>query len=408
MLLLIFHMTEFWKFIEDNAKVSPEKLRLKYHGKTMPFDIDLAITQIECRRRFAVKFAETLANNPHWIFPSLLAGEQATSDMAANFHTSLMDKGTQICDLTAGLGIDSTHFASKCRHVTAVEQDNMKYRILAENVVQSGFQNFEIICGDCRELIKSFEGQFDTIFIDPARRASDGSRVFCLSQCQPDITAMLSDIFRLSPRLIIKMSPMLDITHTLNELPGTTAIYSVGTPTECKETVADVRLSPPDHPVSISAVTLGNPDSTITFTADEEHDAGCTIASPGKLNDYRYLLEPYPAVMKAAPLKLLSQRYNIDKLHPNTHIYLSTTPVSNFPGNTFRIIDIITFESRNLKTIARKYPALQITTRNFLLTPEKLRAKLKTRDTGLLRLFAVTMHHDTPLMIITESPSPTP
>lgn len=401
-------MTEFWKFIEDNAKVSPEKLRLKYHGKTMPFDIDLAITQIECRRRFAMKFAETLANNPHWLFPSLLAGEQATSDMAANFHTSLVDKGARICDLTAGLGIDSTHFASKCIHVTAIEKNNLKYRMLAENVAQSGILNFETICGDCRELIKSFEGQFDTIFIDPARRASDGSRVFCLSECQPDITAMLPGIFRLSPRLIIKMSPMLDITHTLKELPGTTAIYSVGTPTECKEIVADVRVSPPDHPVSISAVTLGNPDSIFTFTADEERDAICTIVSPGKLNSYRYLLEPYPALMKAAPLKLLSQRYNIDKLHPNTHIYLSPTPVSNFPGNTFKIIDIIPFESRNIKTIARKFPELQISTRNFPLSPEKLRAKLKTRDTGLLRLFAVTMHHDSPMMIITESPPPTP
>lgn len=408
MLLLIFHMTEFWKFIEDNAKVSPEKLRLKYHGKTMPFDIDLAITQIECRRRFAMKFAETLANYPQWIFPSLLAGEQATSDIAADFHTSLIDENTRLCDLTAGLGIDATHFAYKCGHVTAVEQDSQKCRILAENAAHSGILNFETICGDCREVIKSLDCKFDTIFIDPARRATDGSRVFSLSQCQPDIAAMLPDIFRLSPRLIIKMSPMLDITHTLKELPGTTAIYSVGTPTECKEIVADVRLSPPDHPVSISAVTLGNPDSTITFTADEEHDAGCTIASPGKLNDYRYLLEPYPAVMKAAPFKLLSQRYNIDKLHPNTHIYLSPTPVSNFPGNTFKIIDIIPFESRNIKTVARKYPALQISTRNFPLSPEKLRAKLKTRDTGLLRLFAVTMHHDTPLMIITESLSPTP
>lgn len=403
MLLLIFHMSEFWKFIEDNAKVSPEKLRLKYHGKPMPFDIDLAITQIECRRRFAMKFAETLANHPHWIFPSLLAGEQATSDIAADFHASLVDEGARICDLTAGLGIDATHFASKGSHVTAIEQDNLKCCTLAENTARSGISNLEAICGDCRELIKSLDSKFDTIFIDPARRATDGSRIFCLSQCQPDITPMLPDIFRLSPRLIIKMSPMLDITHTLKELPGTTAIYSVGTPTECKEIVADVKLISPDYPVSISAVTLGDPDSTITFTADEEHDAGCTIVSPGKLNDYRYLLEPYPAVMKAAPLKLLSQRYHIDKLRSNTHIYLSQIPISNFPGNTFIIIDIIQFESRNIKTIARKYPELQITTRNFPLTPEKLRAKLKTRDTGNLRLFAVTMHPDIPLMIITES-----
>lgn len=399
-------MKEFWKFIEDNAKISPEKLRLKYHGKSMPFDIDLAITQIECRRRFAMKFTETIANNPHWIFPSLLAGEQATSDIAADFHTSLIDESTRLCDLTAGLGIDATHFAFRCGHVTAVEHDSLKCRMLAENAAHSGISNLETICGDCREVIKSLDCKFDTIFIDPARRATDGSRVFSLSQCQPDITAMLPDIFRISPRLIIKMSPMLDISHTLNELPGTTAIYSIGTTTECKEIVADARSTLPETPVTISAVTLGNSDKTITFTADEERDAKCTIADSHNQNDYHYLLEPYPAVMKAAPLKLLSQRYHIDKLHPNTHIYLSPTPITNFPGNTFRIIDIIPFESRNIKTIARKYPELQITTRNFPLTPEKLRSKLKTRDTGSLRLFAVTMHPDTPMMIITKySPS---
>lgn len=393
-------MYDFWKFVEDNAKVSPEKLRLKYHGKTVPFDIDLAITQIECRRRFDIKLATTLNNNPHWLFPSILAGEQSTSDIAAEFHTSLLSEETDVCDLTAGLGIDAIHFAAKCPNVTTVERDELKCRFLDINAVNSGFTNLKTVCADCREFIKDKSRRFNTIFIDPARRADDGSRVFSLSQCTPDIISMLPEIQVITPRLIIKMSPMLDISQTLSDLPSTAAIYSVGTTTECKELVADLRFPVSESSVAITAVTLHHPDKTFTFTRDEEQNASCQLATISRLPDYKYLLEPYPAVMKAAPYKMLSQHYNIDKIHNNTHLYLSDKPVDDFPGHTFRIIEIIKFESRNIKVLSKKYPQLQVTARNFPLSAEKLRSKLKTHDTGSLRLFAVTMHPDIPLMII--------
>lgn len=368
----------------------------------MPFDVDLAIVQIECRRRFDVKLAETLNKNPRWLFPSLLAGEQSTSDLAAEFHTSLLTEYIDVCDLTAGLGIDATHFTAKCLNVTAVERDELKCQLLGLNATNSGINNLTIICADCCEVIKNKSRRFDTVFIDPARRADDGSRVFSLSQCTPDILSLLPEISEITPRLIIKMSPMLDISQVLNDLPATVAIYSVGTSTECKELVADLRFPVSESSVNISAVTLQHPDKSFTFTRDEEYSATCNFATSKQLPDYKYLFEPYPSVMKAGPIKLLSQRYNIDKIHNNTHIYLSETYVRNFPGHIYRIVEVIKFESRNIKVLAKKYPQLQVTTRNFPMSVEKLRTKLKTRDTGNLRLFAVTMQPDIPLMIIVE------
>ena len=382
---------EFWAFIDENKDIDPYKLRLKYHGDDTA---DFAILQIECRKKYAKKLAKTLMRQ-HWLFPDSISGEQSTSDILADFHASLISKGDTVVDLTAGLGIDCIHFASRAASVTAVEMNPFKAEILAYNT-DGG--NINVICSDCRDFVSNYSGEkFDVAFIDPARRADDGSRVFSLADCSPNVVNMLSDISRIARRLIIKMSPMLDISHTASLLPCLSKMIVVGTTTECKELVAIVdfdkesenELGYVNDRYIIEAVTIG-PDATysdLSFTWTENATATPSFAMP-KAGDYLYM--PYPAVMKAAPFNLLSEMYHVSLLHANTHIYVSSVCDDSFPGTVMSIIEVLPYASSVIKRLNRKYKKLNITARNFSISADALRKKLKVSDGGDMRLFAVT------------------
>lgn len=399
----IFLSMDFWKFVDDNINADVMKLRLKYHNSShaLPFDAETAISQIECRRKFGKKLAETLSQNPHFLFPDTLSGEQSTSDLLAGYHASLITEGERVIDLTAGLGIDCLHFAEKTPHVTAIEINTLK----AEALTLNSEGKIHVVCADCREYVATYDGpKCDTAFIDPARRATDGSRVYALEQCEPDVTTMLADIFRISRRLIVKMSPMLDITRSAEELHGVRRMIALGTRAECKELIAVC-----DNPGAISqpmlteAVTLLSDGSQVSFTfsRDEELQATATYAEP-RVGSYLY--EPYPAVMKAGPFRLLSERFGVDKLSANTHLYTSELPVNGFPGETSVIKEVLPYSSAVIKRLRKQYPKINVAARNFDIPADAVKKKLGVKDGGDLKLTATRT--DRPILIVTERIEP--
>ena len=197
-----------FSWINTHINDDTAKLRLKY-GRERADEI----LQIECRRKHGSKLAETLAANPEFVFPTALSGEQSTSDRLARFHAALVGHAARVADLTAGLGIDAMSMASKTGNVVAVERDADVADALRSN--SSSLGNLEVVCADCRDVVEAWARDgisFDCIFIDPARRAADGGRVYALDQCEPDVVAMLPTLKRITRRLVIKASPMLDIT----------------------------------------------------------------------------------------------------------------------------------------------------------------------------------------------------
>lgn len=393
---------EFWKFIEENAHADASKLRLKYHNAKGTFDYGFAITQIECRRKFAKKLQRTLEIE-HFLFPSVLAGEQATSDRLAAYHSAFIGPNDTIVDLTAGLGIDACHMAEASPGVIAIERDEPKAECLRHNF---GDLLKDVANVDCRNYLGQCEDDaFDVAFIDPARRSVDGGRVFALADCEPNVLEMLPILKKKAKRLLIKASPMLDITNTLRELPGVRSIMAIGTPTECKEIFAQANLREEGLPIDdvvISAVTLAEDGQyrSINFTRREEAEAKAEIRRP---EAGKYLLEPYPAVMKAAPYDFLSRRYGIGKISANTQLYIGDAPVEHFPGEAFKIVEVIPYESKCIKRLKGRYPKIQITARNFDMTADNLRKKLGVKDGGDKRLFAVTASSGEKLMVVAES-----
>lgn len=407
---------DFWPWVHKNKSGDTAKLLLASNSQT---DINLreAVKQIECRSRFGKKLSDTLSRFENFYFPSFLSGEQATGDLLATYHATLIDEGVTVVDLTAGLGIDALHLAAKASSVIAIERNVELAKALEYNAKGLNISNIRVIHGDCVQLAEDLKG--DIAFIDPARRAGDGSRVFGLKDCEPDIIGMLPILRRNFKTLILKASPMLDISKTIEDLPGVSNIYAIGTSTECKELLAVVNLSSPiasesvnsgDALPEIHAVTVLNEGKAIDFKFDkaEEGSAESTILR-GFPQKGAFLFVPYPSVMKTAPVRLLSQRYGLYKFHDNTHLYYGDDKekAGDFPGDIFEIIDVVSWQSKNLKRFKSKYPNVMVSVRNFGMTAEALRAKLGVREGGKerLRLFGVGLgkdHTDKVLLVCKE------
>lgn len=388
-----------FQWIADHAAEDVTRLRLR-HGAERAADI----LQIECRRRFGGKLRHTLAANPEFVFPTALAGEQSTSDALAAYHSSLLQEGERVADLTAGLGVDAMAMSLKA-NVVAVEMEQLKVDALRLNARH--LPQLTAVCADCRHwLAEQAEKAFSTVFIDPARRAANGGRVYALSDCEPDVTAMLPQLRRVCKRLIIKASPMLDITHTLSLLPDAVRVIALGTTTECKELVIECRFDATVVEPTIEAVTLtpdGEVVSQMQFLRSEEVSAEVECAEP---QAGMWLYDPYPAVMKAAPMRLLGACYGVSKLAPQSHLWLSTDRVDAFPGHAYRVERVEQCSSRILKQLANQRVRASITTTNFPMTADVLRARLRAVD-GPARLFASTDSCGERVLIFTSPFTPT-
>ncbi|MDE7451903.1 MAG: class I SAM-dependent methyltransferase [Paramuribaculum sp.] len=383
--------SETLDWIDLNAKANASALRLKYAGDSQK---SFAILQIECRRKAATKLNETLACR-EFIFPTSLSAEQCTSDILAHFHASLV-KGDSVLDMTAGLCIDAFNVAREVRHIIAIERNEILTEAAETNAEALGINNIEIINADSVGWLQATDRRFDTIFIDPARRGEGGKRIFALSDCEPDVVELLPLIRQKCSRLIVKASPMLDISSVISSLGSETTIYITGSPTECKEVVAVVDFGSSAIP-SINAVTLSSTvDSRFSFTEQEEREAIPSYSYPMAA---MYLYEPYPAAMKSGGFSLMSSRFGAYKLDKNTHLYISEKTIENFPGERFRILEVHPFSKQVVKSFTEKYPEINISTRNFILKPTELAKKLKIKEGGILRLFAVKALNELCLII---------
>jgi predicted RNA methylase len=391
----------FWTWIEQHLNDDATRLRLKFTKADLPFDVALAILQIECRKKYAKKFNRTLSACPHFLFPDSIAAEQATSDLLATYHASLINDGDSVIDLTAGLGIDAMHCATKAKSVTACEQRDVAAQALQHNAEQSGLTDFKVFNGDCRDFLNNNpELKVDTIFIDPARRADDGSRIYALSDCMPNVVEMLPLIRSHCNRLIIKASPMLDIAKTISELgTNVSRIIALGNHSECKELIAVMDFSNVSEEPTIEAVTLDNEGAQCVFSFAEHDDERLTInyATP---TEGAYLYEPYPATMKAGAFKLLADRFKLTKLSGNTHLYFGDKAIEDFPGDRFKIERVIPYASKNIKRFKKEYPKISVAVRNFGISADNLRSKLGVSDGGDLRVIGVTNSSDDRLLLV--------
>ena len=337
------------------------------------------LQQIEGRERTADKLP-TFASIPDWWYPVRLSCEQCSSELTARYKASLLSplalgegKEERLLDLTGGYGVDTYFLSEQFIHTDYVEQNEELCRIAAHNFALSQKSKVErqklsiaIHNTTAEDFLLSSpcgEAGWGLIFLDPARRDSHGSKVFRIEECTPNVVELLPTLLAHSKRLLIKLSPMLDLTQAVTSLSQVNwDIHIVAIKNEVKEVLL---LS--GGTGQITTIDLAQKDQAFVFTREEEQHCGLDIRD-GKLANYLY--EPNAAILKAGAYKLVAQRFGLHKLDVNTHLYTSRQFIENFPGRVWRIT-----EKQNLKQA-------NVLTRNYPLTPEQLKKKLHLRDGG--------------------------
>lgn len=389
-----------WLWIDAHITDNPDKLRLKYASDPTLND---AVNQIDCRQRTASKLAVTLTNK-RFRFPSTISAEQCTGDAIASIHAEMIAPGSKVLDMTCGLGIDTFHIATGAAHVTACEI-NAEYAEVAEyNARTTGLENVKILNTDSVEYLRSLpDDSYDCIFIDPARRGEHGERVFAIDRCTPDVTSILPKMLSVAPTVIIKASPMLDVSHTIASLTNVAKVTAIGTDRECKELVIECRRNHTEPPILSAMTILGNvtanETTTIEFTQKDENNAMPETAPPVAGG---WIYEPYAPVLKIAPFRYLCEKFGATKLDVNTHLYTAITPLPGFPGREMRITEVLDMNKRNMRDLSKRYPCIDVTTRNLPIKAAELTARLKVKPSGRLRLFGCTCQQLGRIMIVTE------
>lgn len=372
------------EFIKRHINDDPAKLRLKYHGDNEAMN---AVLQLECRRKTSSKLNMTLRFED-FLFPTSLSAEQCTSDDLAAFHASLINPGSNVIDMTCGLGIDTFHIARCGCHVTALEKEPAVAMCARHNAEVLGLESYvDIINADSVTWLEEQSGRTDVIFIDPARRGEGGRRLYSLSDCAPDILGILSLLRSRCNKLIVKASPMLDISALSESLcPYLKDFYITGSQRECKELVAvmDFRTEIKED-VKIHVVT-GSKEA-FCFTAKEEKDASImeSMPEPGDI-----IHEPWAVTMKSGAFRILASRYGLDAISHDTHLYHAATDNPEFPGRRYAIIDVLPFNKQGIKkAVSITEGHAEVSARNFGMKSEQLAERLRIRQSGELRIWGV-------------------
>ncbi|MCM1483104.1 MAG: class I SAM-dependent methyltransferase [Muribaculaceae bacterium] len=355
-----------------------------------------AAVQVECKRKGARKIP-LMADNSHVVFPTLLSVEQCTSELLAEYHASLVPAYSRIADLTSGLGVDVMAMSRRVSSVTAVEREPIVADALRHNTAAMGCENVRVVCADCRDWLKTCEETYDVIFIDPARRDSTGGRVYNMADCEPDIVSMMPDMLAHAHKVIIKASPMYDAVKATHELDGYVShIRLVGTKTECKELLITCCNSPEPGPV-FEAVTIADGKyHTFSWHADDAASASATYGKPAVGMS---LYEPWPSVMNGGAFTLLSERFGIAKIAPNTHLYISTEFVPEFPGHAYVIERVEDFSKKAIKEVAKEHDRINVATRNFIMSAPELEKRLKIKSGGDHKLYGVRDSDGHPILL---------
>lgn len=410
----------------------------KYPEVDMPFALD----QIRGRKMARVKL-------PRWaslegiIYPPHISMEQCSSESTALYKAELAarllglpassfgiemkaENEIEFVDLTGGFGVDFSYIAARLGVKSMyVERQAHLCEAAKENFGRLGLKNTIVKNGDGIEILHSFHPKkkdaasaddslgitydqprsllktnlgLKIIFIDPARRDDAGNKVVSLKDCTPDVTVLQEEMLSKADYVIIKLSPMLDWHRAISELSHVREVHIISVNNECKELL--LVLSARNMGGNLRIYCINDAQS---FVCDElDMESSQVKIAPSTLEEMQYLYEPNASLMKAGCFGVLSDRYDARMLSKNSHLFVSREPIAAFPGRSFRIIAVSSFNKKELKRHLSGITKANIATRNFPLSVAELRKRLKLKDGGETYIFATTLSDESHVLVITE------
>lgn len=415
-------------------------------------DLQYALQQISAYQ-ILTKKVPSWAECNELIFPRQLSLEQSSSELTARYKAELIRNfmGNQPfthIDLTGGMGIDCyfiaqhtqkshyvelnpelcqiarhnfTHLNSNISvHNTTAEEflnqstDNRLQ--ITNNRVQSTDNRVQMtdnrvqITDDRLQMTDNFSlltpNSSLLIYLDPARRGDHGQKLVSIADCQPNVIELLPQMFELTDKVVVKLSPMLDITRAINELSHIEKLYVISVGNECKELLLFINkkynAETQIHAINLKS-TINNQRSTdnpTPFSGFISHETALSLSYAHEVG--KYLYEPYAAHLKSGLYKTIAQQYNCEKLHQHSHLYTSTELNNDFPGRKFEVKEVVPFDKKSAKTLFKSLKQANLTTRNFPLTVSELRTQYKIKDGGETYIFATTLHDDSKVLIVCQ------
>lgn len=351
-------------------------------------DMTLAIRQIAGRQKIQSK-VPLFYNTPDILYPVQLSLEQSSSETTALYKSSLCE-GNLLVDLTGGFGVDCCFMSAHFRKAVYIERQRELCELAKHNFSALALYHIEVINCETEKYLSEIEVA-DWIYIDPARRSTAGRKVVLLADCEPDVTTLLPVLQAKTQHIMLKLSPMMDISVVLEQLPGVAEVHVVAVENECKEILLIID-SQKKEPTKIKAVNFlkNNQKHFFDFELGEEQRAVSFFSTEVQ----KYLYEPNAAIMKCGAFKLIGSRFGIRKLHKNTHLYTSNELISDFPGRIFEVRNIWGNSKKDWKKNLEHLQKANISTRNYPIQADELRKKLKLKDGGDIYLYACTLANE--------------
>ena len=386
-----------WDFIRQHADDDVRKLALR-GAKDAEVDLQMALQQIAGRQTARRKL-------PSWaavegiVYPPHLNMEQCSSEQTARYKASLTPipspkgEGSDVfVDLTGGFGVDFYWMSQGFKQRVYVEQNDSLCTISSHNFEVLGHK-CSVCCCDTATYLSTMP-HVDLIYMDPARRNEHGGRAYGIEDCSPNVLELLPLLMEKANRVMLKLSPMLDWRKAVEDLKYVSEVHIVSVDNECKELLL---LLDQERSADLRVVCV-NDDSCFEFfpgqgkiVPEERNGFSLGEKRPFAIGETAFLYEPNASIMKAGCFEELEQRFPVQQISQNSHLFLSSVEIEDFPGRRFQISSISSMNKQELRTALKEVERANISVRNFPLSADQLRKKLKLKDGGDVFIFATTM-----------------
>ena len=379
-------------FIEQHVDHDPALLRLNMRAEE-GVDLPFAVEQIAMRQQLREKLPAWSCNFD-LIFPSRISAEQCSSELTARYKQRFFSGGS-LMDLTGGLGVDFYYLAQNAHDAVYIDKKEKNCEIFAYNLSFLKRENVEVINDDSIAQLSSWSRPLDLIYIDPSRRDGNNKRTYALTDCEPDVVKYKELFFQKAKRLLIKVSPMVDVKQLLTLFPEAKEVHVVSVRNECKEVLLYIDTENISGETIIFCTDLSlDGEEDFSFSFSEEASVAPLYIMPQK-----YLYEPNTSILKAGAFKSVLARYGIGKLERHSHLYTSDDLRKEFPGRVFEIEEVWSFNSKLKKELARDLPKANLSVRNFPLSVAEIRKQTKLKEGGDIYLFATTLENGQKVLI---------
>ena len=395
-------------------------------------DLQYALQQIAAYQTIEKKIP-SWAECDNLIFPPKLSLEQSSSELTAQYKAQLIkefmgnEPFTHI-DLTGGMGIDcyfiaqytqTSHYVELNPDLCQIAQHNFTHlnpnitvhnttaeeflNQITDDRVQSTDKSIAEDSKNAKSQLSTLNSQLSTlIYLDPARRGDHGQKLVSIADCQPDVVELLPQMFQITDKVVVKLSPMLDITRAINELEHIEHLYVISVSNECKELLLFINREyngeTQIHAINLKSTDNGQQTTDRLLTGTLSHEAALTLTYAREVS--KYLYEPYAAHLKSGLYKTIAEAYEVEKLHQHSHLYTSMELNSEFPGRRFEVEQVIPFDKKSAKSLFKSLKQANLTTRNFPLAVSELRTQYKIKEGGATYIFATTLHDDSKVLIV--------